>query len=131
MATNLSLDGTLTTGGNIGTSSSTVTSTLSTLGNGVVTTSTTKALIVTTESITTPCQTVYTCTITNTTVTVGDLVFATLTKGGTNTSGGPTIMDATATAGAIVVRVYNAAATVSAGLPLSGTLQFQVLVLKA
>lgn len=131
MATNFSIDGNVAAQGNIATSSSTVTSTLSTLANGVVTTSTTKVLIVTTESITTPCQTVYTCTITNTQVTIGDIVFATLTKGGTNTSGGPTIMDATAGSGNVIVRVYNAAATVSAGLPLSGTLQFQVLILKA
>jgi hypothetical protein len=40
-------------------------------------------------------------------------------------------MDATAGSGNVIVRVYNAAATVSAGLPLSGTLQFQVLILKA
>lgn len=131
MATNLSLDGILSVGGNIATSSATATSTLSTLNNGVVTTSTTKVLIVTTESITTATQTIYTCTITNTQVTVGDIVFATMTKGGTNTSGGPIILDATATAGAVTVRVYNAAATISGGLPLSGTLVFQMLVLKA
>ena len=137
MANNLALDGTLTVGGqttvtgNISMGSSTATSTLSTLNNGVVTTSTTKVLLVTTEAITTATQTIYTCTITNTQVTIGDTVFATMTKGGTNTSGGPVILDATATAGAVTVRVYNAAATISGGLPLSGTLVFQMLILKA
>lgn len=128
---NLSLDGNLIAGGNLGTSSSTVTSTLSTLNNGVVTTSTTKALIVTTESLTTATQVIYTSTITNTTVTIGDIVFAQMTKNGTNTQGSPLILDATATAGALVVRIVNQAVTGVTTVPLSGTLQFQVLVLKA
>lgn len=79
-----------------------------------------KAGIITTESVTTISQAVYTLTITNSQITIGDLVLGTI-QNGTNTTGIPVLSSVTPGAGTLTVKIANASTTTS---PFGGTLKF-------
>jgi hypothetical protein len=136
--TDYSIDGNLLVGGTLGTTgNATHTGTESFVGNIQVNGSTStsaagavtlnnKSGIITTETITTISQAVYTLTITNSTATVGDHVYASVSNG-TNTTGIPVVTSAAAGAGTVVVKVANASTTTSA---FGGTLKIDYLVIK-
>lgn len=79
-----------------------------------------KAGIITTETITTTGQSIYTLTITNSAVTVGDLVLGTI-QNGSNTTGLPTLISLAPGAGTLVAKIANAATT--ATNPFGGSLK--------
>lgn len=134
MAANLSLDGNLSIGG-----TSTFTGTQTFTGNmatasgtstsaaGAVTLNN-KAGIITTESITTTGQSVYTLTITNSAITATDLVFASV-QNGSNTTGLPSIQQVTPGAGTLTIKVANCATTGTN--PFGGSLKITFLAFKA
>ncbi len=80
---------------------------------------------VTTEALTTAAGTTYTLTVTNSTVTANDMVFASLAFG-TNSTGSPHIQRVTPGAGTITVIVRNSDASAA----LNGTLVVSFMVLK-
>lgn len=82
---------------------------------------------ITTDTLTTTGQSAYTLTITNSTVTVGDLIMATLDNG-TNTTGIAVLPKVHAGAGVMNVTIVNAATT--ATNPFGGTLVFNYAVFK-
>lgn len=75
---------------------------------------------VTTEALTTAAGTTYTLTVTNSTVTAADLVFASVANG-TNSAGVPSISRVTPGAGSVAITVRNsdAAATFNGTLVVS------------
>jgi hypothetical protein len=83
--------------------------------------------LVTSESLTTAQNAIYTLTITNTKVAVGDLVFASVGNG-TNTQGTPTITTINVAANSIEIKISNLHATAQA---LNGTLRIRFMVVKA
>ena len=83
--------------------------------------------LITTESLTTAQNAIYTLTITNTKVAAGDLVFAHVYDG-TNTQGTPVISRVTPGASSIVIKVNNLHASAEA---LNGTLKIGFFVVKA
>ncbi len=85
-----------------------------------------KCGIITTETITTVSQGVYTLTISNNTATVGDHVYASVSNG-SNTTGIPVVTSAACGAGTVVVKVANASTTTS---PFGGSLKVDYLVVK-
>lgn len=127
MPNNEVIDGNLTVGGrdvfsgdvvlNAGTSTSAA---------GAVTLNT-RAGVITTETLTTASQAVYTLTITNSTVTTTDIVTASATNG-TNTTGIPVVTQVTPGAGTLVIKVANATTTTT---PFGGTLKIAFEVFKA
>ena len=83
--------------------------------------------LVTTESLTTAQNAIYTLTITNTKVAVGDVVFASVGNG-TNTQGTPVITTINVAANSIEIKVSNLHASAQA---LNGTLRIRFMVIKA
>lgn len=83
--------------------------------------------LITTESLTTAQNAIYTLTITNTKVAAGDLVFAHVYDG-TNTQGTPVISRVAPAAGSITIKVNNLHASAEA---LNGTLKIGFFVVKA
>ena len=73
---------------------------------------------ITTESLTTAQNAIYTLTITNSAIAADDLAFASVANG-TNTQGTPQIVRVTPAAGSLVITVKNAHDTAQA---LNGTL---------
>lgn len=131
MATNYTIDGDLVVNGNLSAASSTgnpsIGITTSTAAAGAVTLNT-RAGKITTETLTTTGQSVYTLTITNSSITATDIVMASLANG-TNTTGLPTINQVTPGAGTLVIKVANCATT--ATNPLGGTLVISFIDWKA
>ncbi len=83
------------------------------------------SVVITTESLTTAALATYTLTITNSYVLATDIIEVTL-QGGTSTTGTQLLQSAVPTAGQIVVKIYNAHATVA----LNGTLVLSVVVIR-
>lgn len=86
-----------------------------------------KAGIITTESLTTASQATYTLTITNSQVTVGDLVLGTI-QNGSNTTGIPVLESVVPGAGILTVKIGNASTTTT---PFGGSLKFSFVDLSA
>lgn len=80
-----------------------------------------RAGVITTETITTTGQSVYTLTITNSQVTAGDLVLGTI-QNGSNTTGIATLMSVVPSAGVLTVKIGNAATTATNAF--AGSLKF-------
>ena len=80
---------------------------------------------VTSETITTAAGATYTLTVTNSRVTVGDMVIGNI-RNGTNTVGIPVLSSLAAGAGTIVAKIVNASITTA----LSGTIVTDFLVVK-
>lgn len=83
--------------------------------------------VITTETLTTTGQSTYSLTVTNTGVTVGDIVLASVGNG-TNTTGIPALWGVGSAAGTWSCKISNAATT--ATNPFGGTLKVNYLVLK-
>lgn len=82
--------------------------------------------VITTETLTTISQALYTLVITNSFVTTTDLVFASL-QNGTNTTGIPVISTVLPGAGILTIKVANASTTTS---PFGGTLKISFFATK-
>jgi hypothetical protein len=83
--------------------------------------------LVTTESLTTAQNAIYTLTLTNSKIAATDLVFVTVADG-TNTQGTPMLGEVTPAAGSVVIKVINKHASAEA---LNGTLKIGYFVVKA
>jgi hypothetical protein len=123
---NLTVSGTATSTGTQGFAGNIqVNGSTSTSAAGAVTLNN-KAGIITTETLTTISQAIYTLTISNSVATVGDHVYVSVSNG-TNTTGIPVVTSAACGAGTVVVKVANASTTTS---PFGGTLKIDYLVFK-
>lgn len=139
MAGNEFIDGNLSVGGTLGVvGAQTFTGQVSFGGNVVLNSSTStsaagavtlnaKAGIITTETITTTGQSVYTLTITNSSITATDLVLASVGNG-SNTTGIAAISSVVPTAGVLTIKVSNAATT--ATNPFGGSLKIAFVAFK-
>lgn len=83
--------------------------------------------LITTESLTTAQNAVYTLTVTNSRVRVGDLVFASVGDG-TNTQGTPVITRINVASGSFALSISNLHASAQA---LNGTLRVRYMVVDA
>lgn len=83
--------------------------------------------LVTTEALTTAQNAIYTLTLTNSKIAVGDLVFVTVADG-TNTQGTPMLGEVTPAAGSCTIKVINKHASAEA---FNGTLKIGFMVVKA
>jgi hypothetical protein len=132
---NLFVDGTLSAGTTAVPAGSTL------VANNVVTTASNSGrdadsvtannagVIITTYSLTTLAESVYTLTVTNSLVTVGSMVFASVWNAGTSTNaaGIPTMAQVVPKAGAVDIKVLNSSNT-SGGTAFNGTLKIGMLV---
>lgn len=87
------------------------------------------AVVITTYSLTTLAESVYTLTVTNNLVTTTSMIFASVFNGGTssNTGGIPAVVQTQGVSGAAVIKVLNSSNT-SGGSAFNGTLKISMLV---
>lgn len=83
--------------------------------------------LITTEALTTAQNAVYTLTLTNNRVVVGDIVFVSVGDG-TNTQGTPVVTRVNVAAGSIAISISNLHASAQA---LNGTLRIRFMIIKA
>lgn len=131
---NINIDGTLTVGGSFTPTGGLVTNPVVTTASNSgrdsdSVTANAQAVVITTYSLTTTAESVYTLTVTNNLVTTTSMVFASVYNGGTtsNTQGIPAVVQTQGLSGAAVIKVLNSSNT-SGGQAFNGQLKIMMLV---